>query len=75
MKTEVKTMKKISMIIIAMALTSCANMTHQQQRMLSGGAIGAAAGVALTAATGGSNLLLGGALGGVGGAAIGAATR
>jgi hypothetical protein len=56
-------------------LVGCSGMTRTQQRALSGGAIGAAAGVALTAATGGGNLLLGGALGGAGGAAIGALTK
>jgi hypothetical protein len=72
---EVENMKNFSLVLVVLVLTSCANMTHQQQRALSGGAIGAAAGVALTAATGGSNLLLGGVLGGAGGAAIGAVTH
>jgi len=57
------------------ALGGCADMTNQQQRILSGGAIGAAAGVALTAATGGGNLLVGALAGGAGGAAIGALTK
>lgn len=68
-------MKTTAIIILALALTSCADLTRHQQRMLSGGAIGAAAGVALTAATGGGNLLLGGALGAAGGTAIGAITK
>jgi hypothetical protein len=50
-------------------------MTRQQQRVLSGGALGAAAGIALTAATGGSNLLVGAVVGGAGGATIGALTK
>jgi hypothetical protein len=51
-------------------LTACSGMSRTQQRMLSGGAIGAAGGVALTALTGGS-LLAGGLVGGAGGAAVG----
>ncbi len=62
-------------ILLAVSLAGCSNLTRTQQRALTGGAIGAAAGVALTAATGGSNLLLGGLLGGAGGAAIGAVTK
>ena len=60
---------------LSATLVGCAGMTIQPQRVLRGGAIGAAAGVALTAATGGSNLLVGAVAGGAGGAAIGALTR
>ena len=62
-------------ILAALSLAGCSGLTRTQQDALSGGAIGAAAGVALTAATGGSNLLLGAVVGGAGGAAIGAATH
>ena len=55
-------------------LTACSGMSTIQQRMLSGGAIGAAGGLALTALTGGS-LLAGGLVGGAGGAAVGALVR
>ena len=48
-------------------------MSRIQQRALSGGAIGVAGGVALTALTGGS-LVAGAVIGGLGGAAIGAVT-
>jgi hypothetical protein len=60
--------------LLALPLTACSGMSSTQQRMLSGGAIGAAGGVALTAITGGS-LLAGGLVGGAGGAAVGALTR
>jgi osmotically inducible lipoprotein OsmB len=66
---------QVGVIVVALgALTACSGMNNTQQRALSGGAIGAAAGVGLTALTGGGNLLVGGALGAAGGAAIGAAT-
>lgn len=61
-------MKLIKTILVSLVvlgvLTGCANMTPQQQRTLSGGAIGAGAGAALGAITGHSI---------AGGAAIGAA--
>ena len=59
---------------LALSTAACSNMTHQQQRALSGGAIGAAGGAAIGALTGGS--WLGGALiGGAAGAAVGALTN
>ena len=69
-----RTMKLIVAAVLVVGLAGCANMTRQQQRALSGGAIGAAGGVLLTAATGGS-LLTGGLIGAAGGAAIGAMTK
>ena len=57
-----------------LALAGCSGMTTQQQRALSGGAIGAAAGAGIAAIAGGL-LLLGGVLGGAGGAVIGAVTH
>ena len=60
---------------VALGLSGCDHMTRVQQRALSGGALGAAAGVALTAATGGGNLLVGALVGGAGGAAVGAVTK
>ena len=62
------------LLISLTLLTGCDHLSRQQQRALSGGAIGAAGGLALTAITGGS-LLVGGLVGGAGGAAIGALTR
>jgi osmotically inducible lipoprotein OsmB len=60
-------------VAICLSLTACESMSRVQQRALSGGAIGAAGGVALTALTGGS-LAAGAVIGGLGGAAIGAVT-
>jgi hypothetical protein len=57
-----------------LSLAGCANMTRQQQRMLSGGAIGAAGGAVLTAATGGS-VLAGTLIGGAAGTAVGASMK
>jgi osmotically inducible lipoprotein OsmB len=57
-----------------LALAGCSNMTTTQQRALSGGAIGAAAGAGIAAIAGGP-VLLGGLLGGAGGAVVGAVTH
>ena len=70
-----KFVRVAAVILATTALVGCSNLDNTQQRMLSGGALGAATGVALTAATGGGNLLLGGLVGGAGGAALGWATR
>jgi hypothetical protein len=61
-------------IIGSLLLVGCSHMDRTQQRALSGGAIGAAAGMAISALAGGS-LLVGGLAGGAGGAAIGALTH
>jgi osmotically inducible lipoprotein OsmB len=67
--------KKLAVIcLLVLTLAGCSNLSRQEQRALSGGALGAAAGLAITAATGGS-LLVGGLVGGAGGAAIGANTK
>lgn len=58
-------------VILALALAGCSNMTNQQQRALSAGAIGAAGGAAIAAMTGGG-LVTGALIGGAGGAAVGA---
>ena len=64
-KTEMNIVKTLLVIVLLVALIGgCAHMTNQQQRVLSGGAIGAGTGAALGAVTGHSL---------VGGAAIGAA--
>ena len=62
-------MKKTLMIVsVATAFaTGCAGMSDTQQRTLSGGAIGAAAGAGITAIAGGDAIW-----GAVGGAAVGA---
>lgn len=62
-------MKKILLalpLIAALSLTGCSNMTTTQQRELSGGAIGAAAGAGITALAGGNPIW-----GAIGGAAVG----
>lgn len=67
-------MRKIPGVFLLCALillsTSCAGLTDQQQRALSGGAIGAGGGAVFGALTGGS-VALGAALGGAAGAAGG----
>ena len=62
-------MKKILLalpLVAALSLTGCSNMTTTQQRELSGGAIGAAAGAGITALAGGNPIW-----GAIGGAAVG----
>lgn len=52
--------------VLAFGLSACSGMNSTEQRTLSGGAIGAGAGAALGAVTGGSMLggaLIGGAVG------------
>ncbi|MEA2755886.1 MAG: osmotically inducible lipoprotein OsmB [Aliidongia sp.] len=65
------------LVILAMAavmLSGCSNLTRQQQRALSGGAIGAAGGAAIAAMAGGP--VVAGALIGAGaGAVVGAVTH
>ena len=57
-----------------LALAGCSNLNTMQQRALTGGAIGSAAGLGIAAVSGGS-LLMGGLVGAAGGAAIGALTH
>lgn len=59
---------------VAFGTAGCSNMTQQQQRALSGGAIGAAGGAVAGAVIGGG-VVTGAVLGGAAGAAIGAFTR
>lgn len=71
-------MEKItSLVAIILAatvlLTGCAGLTSHQQRILSGGAMGAAAGAAVSGMSGGSmgtGAVVGGALGAAGGAVV-----
>jgi osmotically inducible lipoprotein OsmB len=70
-------MKRLTTLCVLATLvlgaSGCSHMNDQSQRALSGGAIGAAGGAAITALAGGS--ILGGALvGGAAGAVIGAVT-
>jgi hypothetical protein len=62
-------MKKILLalpLVSALTLTGCSGMNTEQQRMLSGGAIGAAAGAGITALAHGNPIW-----GAIGGAAVG----
>jgi len=61
-------------LVVAVSLSGCSNMSRLEQRALSGGAIGAAGGAALAAATGGG-VLVGALIGAGGGATIGALTK
>lgn len=63
----------LTVLVVCLAVTACDHMTQQQQRALSGGAIGAAGGAAIGVLAGGS-LLTGALIGGAGGAAVGALT-
>jgi osmotically inducible lipoprotein OsmB len=58
----------------AAMLAGCSDMTRQQQRVLSGGAIGAAGGAVITAVVGGP-VLVGSAIGAGVGAVAGAVTH
>ena len=53
-------------LVAALTLTGCSGMNTEQQRELSGGAIGAAAGAGITAIAGGNPIW-----GAIGGAAVG----
>lgn len=53
-------------VVAAFVVAGCGNMTQAQQRELSGGAIGAAAGAGITAIAGGNPIW-----GAIGGAAVG----
>jgi hypothetical protein len=59
---------------ISVSVAGCDHMTHQQQRALSGGAIGTAAGVGVGLVTGANPWVLG-AIGAGAGAATGALTH
>ena len=61
-----------SIALLLLATTACSNLSQQEQRMLTGGALGAAGGAVIGALTGG--VVLGTALGAAAGTAIGALT-
>jgi osmotically inducible lipoprotein OsmB len=62
----------VSSLLVLLCITiGCSGMSPQQQRALSGGAIGAAGGAGVAAITGGSPVL-GAAIGGGAGALLGA---
>lgn len=63
-------MTTLAVVPLLFALAGCAGMTTTEQRMLSGGAIGAAGGAAIGAAAGNpaAGAAIGGAAGVIGGA-------
>lgn len=63
----------ITVTIVCLLAAGCDHMTQQQQRALSGGAIGAAGGAAVGALAGGA-IVTGAVIGAAGGAAVGALT-
>jgi len=65
MKTVKRTLIALP-VVAAFAIGGCSNLTQSQQRELSGGAIGAAAGAGITAIAGGNPIW-----GAIGGAAVG----
>ena len=68
---DMKRARALLLVFVLCATVGCANMTPQQQRALSGGAIGAAGGAAVGAIVGGSPAL-GAVVGGAVGTAAGA---
>jgi osmotically inducible lipoprotein OsmB len=67
-------LKRISIVVLGLSLlAACDHMSRQQQRALSGGAIGAGGGALIGAFTGAP--LTGALIGGAGGAAVGALTH
>jgi osmotically inducible lipoprotein OsmB len=65
-----KPVKYCAIALLSMFTFGCTGMTSQQQRTLSGGAIGAAGGAFITGVAGG-NAAVGAALGGAAGALTG----
>ena len=59
-----------AVLALSLGLAGCSGMSETQQRMVSGGAIGAAGGAAITALTGGC-IWCGAAIGGAAGTAAG----
>jgi len=66
-----RTIRFLALAAAVASLAGCSHLDAHQQRVLSGSAIGAAGGAALTAITGGP-ILLGTAVGAAGGAVVGA---
>lgn len=65
--------KLLAVFMLAGLMSGCAGMSYTEQRMLSGGAIGAGAGAAVGALSGGSGTtgaIIGGAAGVVGGVIV-----
>ncbi len=66
--------KGLILVLCASSLAACSGMSYQQQRTLSGGAIGAGVGT-VGAAVLGAPLIAGAAVGALGGAVVGAVTH
>lgn len=69
-----KRMLLTSLLVVCLGFSACTNMSKTQQGALSGGAIGAGAGLGISALTGGSlgmGALIGGGLGAVAGGLYG----
>lgn len=64
------TLRPLAMMILVCSLAACTGLSYTQQRTLTGGALGAAAGAGISAMTGGDPVT-GAAIGGAGGAATG----
>lgn len=64
----------VSVTLVCLFAAGCDHMSQQQQRALSGGAIGAAGGAAIGALAGGA-IVTGAVIGAAGGAAVGALTH
>lgn len=65
--------KIVTVFMLAGLISGCAGMSHTEQRMLSGGVIGAGAGAAVGTLSGGSGVtgaVIGGAAGVVGGVIV-----
>jgi len=66
--------KRLSILALAATLlVGCSGLSRQEQRALSGGALGAAGGAVIGALTGG--VVTGAVIGAAGGAALGALTK
>jgi hypothetical protein len=61
----------VAVLAAVLGLSACAGLDEQEQRVLTGGAIGAATGAVVGAATGGLAVGTGAAIGGAVGAAAG----
>jgi hypothetical protein len=64
-------LRSIVILLAILGLGACSDLSKREQKILSGGAIGAAGGAAIGALTGGS-WVAGGLIGAAGGAAVGA---
>ena len=63
----------VALIVGSVLVTGCSNLSHRENRAVTGAAVGAAGGAVIGGVTGGS-AVLGGLIGGAGGAAVGALT-